>query len=339
MQLVAKSMLTSYRDHFGELDTLGTVRFLADQVVETVLEKTSARGLVDRLAAAAPGRDDDVNLLDRDWQRELFAWRESHVVAGLARRLRRAAKGDGADVFEAVNRVQAHSLRAAHAHVHRLVLDAFAAAIEGCDDDGARALLGRACDLYVLAEVESDRGWFLEHGRLTPAGVQGGRPGGRRPVPRAPAARAHPGGRARHPARMAGRRSDEGSQRSSVLSVGSLSPGARRRSTSARPRRSRSCASPGGARSPGSARSACRSGEESQHPTWPQVRQSRRCTQRVPSRRHSSQPSGVVGITDIGAFLGGRSPRPGRSARPARARPRCPCPRAGRAATPRRRAG
>ena len=136
MQLVAKSMLTSYRDHFGELDTLGTVRFLADQVVETVLEKTSARGLVDRLAAAAPGRDDDVNLLDRDWQRELFDWRESHVVAGLARRLRRAAKGDGADVFEAVNRVQAHSLRAAHAHVHRLVLDAFAAAIDRCDDPG-----------------------------------------------------------------------------------------------------------------------------------------------------------------------------------------------------------
>ena len=172
MQLVAKSMLTSYRDHFGELDTLGTVRFLADQVVETVLEKTSARGLVDRLAAAAPGRDDDVNLLDREWQRELFAWRESHVVAGLARRLRRAAKGDGADVFEAVNRVQAHSLRAAHAHVHRLVLDAFAAAVEGCTDDGTRALLSRACDLYVLAEVESDRGWFLEHGRLTPAGAK-----------------------------------------------------------------------------------------------------------------------------------------------------------------------
>jgi acyl-CoA oxidase len=170
LQLVAKAMLTSYRDHFGDLDTLGTVRFLADQVVGTVLEKTSARGLVDRLAAVAPGRDDDVNLLDREWQLEMFAWRESHVVAGLARRLRRAAKADGAEAFEAVNRVQAHSLRAAHAHVHRLVLEAFARAVESCRDDGARALLGRVCDLYVLSELESDRAWFLEHGRLTPAG-------------------------------------------------------------------------------------------------------------------------------------------------------------------------
>ena len=75
-------------------------------------------------------------------------------------------------MFEAVNRAQDHSLRAAHAHVHRVVLDAFAAAIEGCADDGTRALLNRTCDLYVLAEVESDRGWFLEHGRLTPAGAK-----------------------------------------------------------------------------------------------------------------------------------------------------------------------
>ena len=45
MQLVAKGLLTRYRDHVGDLDTLGTVRFVADQVVETVIERTAARGL------------------------------------------------------------------------------------------------------------------------------------------------------------------------------------------------------------------------------------------------------------------------------------------------------
>ena len=35
---------------------------------------------------------------------------------------------------------------------------------------------------------------------------------------------------------------------------------------------------------------ACRMGEESQQPTCPHVRHSRRCTHGVPSRRHSSQP-------------------------------------------------
>ena len=29
------------------------------------------------------------------------------------------------------------------------------------------ALLGTVCDLYALSTIEKDRGWFLEHGRLS----------------------------------------------------------------------------------------------------------------------------------------------------------------------------
>ena len=25
------------------------------------------------------------------------------------------------------------------------------------------------CDLYALSSIEADKGWFLEHGRITPA--------------------------------------------------------------------------------------------------------------------------------------------------------------------------
>jgi acyl-CoA oxidase len=53
--------------------------------------------------------------------------------------------------------------------VHRLVLEAFTSAVEDCRDEGTARLLGAVCDLYVLSEIEGDRGWFLEHGRLTPA--------------------------------------------------------------------------------------------------------------------------------------------------------------------------
>jgi acyl-CoA oxidase len=167
-------VLTRYRDHFGDLDAMSTLRFLADQVKETVLEKTSARGLADRLAAATPGRG-DADVLDRTWQRDMFAWREDHVVAGLARRLRRAVSADQDDpdaTFEALNRVQPHALAAGRAHVHRIVLDAFDAAVGRCTRDGTRALLDRICDLYALAQIEADRAWFLEHGRLTPTGAK-----------------------------------------------------------------------------------------------------------------------------------------------------------------------
>jgi acyl-CoA oxidase len=50
-----------------------------------------------------------------------------------------------------------------------VVLEAFVAAIERCEDDEARTLLNQVCDLYVLSNIEEDRAWFLEHGRLTSA--------------------------------------------------------------------------------------------------------------------------------------------------------------------------
>jgi acyl-CoA oxidase len=49
------------------------------------------------------------------------------------------------------------------------VLEAFVAGIERTTDPDAAALLGALCDLHALTTIEADKGWFLEHGRLTPA--------------------------------------------------------------------------------------------------------------------------------------------------------------------------
>jgi hypothetical protein len=48
---------------------------------------------------------------------------------------------------------------------------------------------------------------------------------------------------------------------------------------------------------PRKCRVACLPGEESQHPTCPQLRLMRSCTHRPPVRRHSSHPPGVPGET------------------------------------------
>jgi len=170
LQLVAKGLLTSYRDSFHDLSTLGTVRLVAEQFVEAVIERTAARKVIERLVDAAPGRDDDEAILDRGWQVALFEDREKHVLEGAARRLRKAADGDAFRVF---NDAQDHVLRAAKVHVDRVVLEAFVAAIDRCQDAEAREMLDQLCDLYVLANIEQDRAWFLEHGRLTSARAKG----------------------------------------------------------------------------------------------------------------------------------------------------------------------
>ncbi|HEV7908365.1 MAG TPA: acyl-CoA dehydrogenase [Pseudonocardiaceae bacterium] len=163
LQLVAKGLLTSYRDHVGDLDALAMVRFVADQFVGVVIERTAARSIIDRLVTSSADGP-----LERGWQVKLFEDRETHVLEGLARRLRRAGSGDH-DPFEIFNNAQDHVLRAARVHIDRVVLEAFVAAIDRCEHPATAELLNRTCDLYALSNIEADRAWFMEHGRLTPA--------------------------------------------------------------------------------------------------------------------------------------------------------------------------
>ncbi|MBS3941534.1 MAG: acyl-CoA dehydrogenase family protein [Actinobacteria bacterium] len=164
LQLVAKGLLTDYRDDFGSLDTLGTVRFVADQVVETVVERTAARQVWQSITGIV-SRDEDTDLHDRAWQLQTLAWREQHVIAGVARRLKKGIDA-GRDAFDVFNEVQDHVLLAAQSHIDRVVLERFAASVEACGDLEVAALLDRVCDLHALVTIEQERGWFLEHGRF-----------------------------------------------------------------------------------------------------------------------------------------------------------------------------
>jgi acyl-CoA oxidase len=165
LQLLAKELLTGYRDHFGELDLVGTTRFVADQAVETMVERVGARRLLQRLRDATPTSSEDGSILDHDWQLDMIEWRARHVLETLARRLRRASSAD--DPFTVFNAAQDHMLHAARAHVDAVLLGAFVAGIEKVPAGPEHDLLVTLCDLFVLSTIEADRGWFQEHGRLT----------------------------------------------------------------------------------------------------------------------------------------------------------------------------
>jgi acyl-CoA oxidase len=167
LQLVAKSLLTGYRDEFGELNPLATAGFVAAQVWETVVERSGGRELIQRLTDdLVPGRERDEDLLDREYLLNLFRWREEHILAGVARRLRRGID-DGAEPFDVFNDCQDHVLATARAHTEREVVEAFAAAVERCEDPGLGDVLATLCQLHALAEIERDRAWFQEHGRIS----------------------------------------------------------------------------------------------------------------------------------------------------------------------------
>ncbi|MFI5934424.1 acyl-CoA dehydrogenase [Actinoplanes sp. NPDC051494] len=169
LQLVAKGLLTGYRDAFGSLDGWGRATFVAEQVRAMVLERTAARTLIQRLVDAVPGRTEEVALTDRGWHLAMFEDREKHLLDGAIRRLRKGAATKKDRPFDIFNDVQDHVLRTASAHIDRVVLEAFVAGVDRAADPAVKALLSKVCDLYALTTIEADKGWFLEHQRLTPA--------------------------------------------------------------------------------------------------------------------------------------------------------------------------
>jgi acyl-CoA oxidase len=168
LQLAAKNLLTDYRDQFGELDPLGTATFMASQVASQVAERTALRELLGRLGdQLLPGRDDQRDLLGRDTQAELFRWRHDHLLAGVARRLKGGIDAGG-DPFEVLVECQDHVVSTARSWADLVVLEAFAAAVEDCGDPATRDLLDKLCSLHALSTIERERGWYQEHGRLSP---------------------------------------------------------------------------------------------------------------------------------------------------------------------------
>jgi len=57
--------------------------------------------------------------------------------------------------------------RFAQERVDLVVLEAFAEAVEGCEDATLRPVLDRLCSLYALSRVEAERGYYQEHGRIS----------------------------------------------------------------------------------------------------------------------------------------------------------------------------
>jgi acyl-CoA oxidase len=170
LQLVAKGLLTGYRDAFGSLEGWGRIGFIADLVRETVLERTAARALIARLIDAVPSRnDDEIPMLTRGWQLKMMEFREKHALEGAIRRLRKNSTTAGMAPFDMFNDVQDHVLKTAQTHIDRVVLEAFVAGVDRTTDPDAKRLLDTLCDLYALSTIEADKAWFLEHGQLTPS--------------------------------------------------------------------------------------------------------------------------------------------------------------------------
>lgn len=165
-QLVAKELLTSYADEVRGMSPVEWMRFAATTVSDVVKKRTAAQQIIQTILDTRQDNEEDGSLFNRGTQLTMFEDREQYLLSTAARRLQGAQKREE-NPFDAFNFVQDHVLHAAQAHIDRVVLEAFVAGIDECENDDARDLLSDVCDLYALSVIEEDKAWFMEHRQLS----------------------------------------------------------------------------------------------------------------------------------------------------------------------------
>ncbi|OBJ51646.1 acyl-CoA dehydrogenase [Mycobacterium sp. 1423905.2] len=164
-QLVAKELLTAYADDIKSMSPVEWVRFAANTVGDRVMKRTAAEAIMQRIVDARQDSEEEGSLFNRGTQVTMFEEREEYLLSSVARRLQ--GKSKEMSSFDAFNAVQDHVLHAAQAHIDRVILEAFVAGIDSCEDAEARELLDLVCDLYALSVIEEDKAWYIEHRYLS----------------------------------------------------------------------------------------------------------------------------------------------------------------------------
>ena len=155
-QLVAKGLLSEFRQQFESMSAAGLVRYLFRRTGGAIAETSP-------VTRSATGIEE---LTDPGWQVEQLLWREAHQVESLGKRIKKRIDA-GVEPFDAFTQVQTHAIAAASSHVDRLVLEAFVAAVDRIEDGPIGDSLDRLRALFGLATIQSDLGWFQEHGRFS----------------------------------------------------------------------------------------------------------------------------------------------------------------------------
>ena len=152
-QLVAKGLLTDYRDQFGEIRVLGIVKHLTRRAATAVAE----------LNPIATRRTEESHLRDPDFQLAALRYRETRLLGSAARRLKRRID-DGVDSFDALNETQDHLLQLARAFADRVIAERFSEAVQSLPASPIGDALRKLAALHALSIMEEDRAWFLEAG-------------------------------------------------------------------------------------------------------------------------------------------------------------------------------
>jgi acyl-CoA oxidase len=155
MQLVAKSRLTEFKQEFSNMNAIGILNYVAQQAATAVSE----------MNPITTRKTDEDHLLDFEFHKAAFEYRERDILTSAAKRLRRHIK-EGMDSFDAFNVAQHHLVQVGFAYIERIILEKFQEAVLNTKDKGCQQVLRKLCNLFALSQIEKNKAWYLEQGYM-----------------------------------------------------------------------------------------------------------------------------------------------------------------------------
>lgn len=151
LQLVAKGLLTEFKQSFHDEGFTAVIRYLGERIGNTIV---GYNPIYTRNTSTE-------HLLDREFHLHAFRFREKKLLISLSQRMQSYLKKRIAP-YDGFLKCQNHMIELAKAYVERLVLKNFAAKISDTPDGPEKDALSKMCDLYALTVIEEHKGWFLE---------------------------------------------------------------------------------------------------------------------------------------------------------------------------------
>jgi acyl-CoA oxidase len=155
MQLVAKGLLSSFKEEFSGSGFLSAIRYLASQVNDSMI---SINPIYKRKTDAA-------HLNDFSFHHHAFEFRERKILFSLGSRMRNMFK-KRITPYDAFLRSQTHMIELSKAFVEKVVLVQFQKVVEDNQKAAYASPLRNLYTLFALSTIEQNKGWFLEHDYL-----------------------------------------------------------------------------------------------------------------------------------------------------------------------------
>jgi acyl-CoA oxidase len=151
MQLVAKGLLSEFKEDFHNNGFRAVMRVLLRQVSSTVFERNpiTARNT------------DWEHLTSSEFHKAALEYRKHRLLVSVSNRMRSMLKKK-VDPYVAFLKCQTHLLGLANAYTEALVYEQFYLKVKTIKDPDLHNTLRRLRNLYALTAIYEDRGWYLE---------------------------------------------------------------------------------------------------------------------------------------------------------------------------------